>query len=169
VNSGSDKSVDRRKSWKIAGACEPAAWQVSLAEFFANVWVEVSIGVLVLVSVGLTLVEFALAEIAQQPGRRCGLRVDSGERSDHRHFRGRIEPALPGGDLETPVLPHLLARYHRRGSRCSGSFEPGGPSGCCGCSACCARSAWYRGWPAISLRPSPRGARVHRGLRACWY
>ena len=59
MNSGSDKSATLRR--------EPPRWQAILAEFFANVWVELAVGVLVLVSVGLTLVEFALAETARNP------------------------------------------------------------------------------------------------------
>jgi voltage-gated potassium channel len=46
---------------------EPAPWQVSLSAFFAQLWVELSIGGLVLISVGLTLLEFGLAEIARHP------------------------------------------------------------------------------------------------------
>ena len=46
-----------------------------LTDFFANVWVEVSIGALVLVSVGLTLLEFALSETARHPQHLAMLRV----------------------------------------------------------------------------------------------
>jgi hypothetical protein len=53
VNAGPGKSSTANR--------EPAHWQVSLSGFFAKLWVEVSIGVLVLISVGLTLLEFALA------------------------------------------------------------------------------------------------------------
>lgn len=59
VNSSSEKPATKRRS--------PTPWQARLADFFRNVWVEVSVGALVLVSVGLTLVEFALFETARQP------------------------------------------------------------------------------------------------------
>ena len=35
-------------------------WQLNLRRFFKNIWIEVAVGVLVLISVGLTLMEFAL-------------------------------------------------------------------------------------------------------------
>jgi voltage-gated potassium channel len=67
VNYGSDKPLAKRR--------EPARWQVSLSNFFAKLWVELSIGALVLVSVGLTLLEFALAEISQNPREDAALRT----------------------------------------------------------------------------------------------
>ncbi|MBC8868851.1 MAG: ion transporter [Planctomycetes bacterium] len=45
----------------------PRHWQVKLSRFFASVWVELSVGALVLVSVVLTLLEFAIAETASGP------------------------------------------------------------------------------------------------------
>ena len=67
MNTGPSKSSTAHR--------EPASWQVSLSGFFAKLWVELSIGGLVLISVGLTLLEFGLAEIAQHPQNDAVLRV----------------------------------------------------------------------------------------------
>ncbi len=49
---------------KRNGSDHQRRWQATLANFFASVWVELSVGALVLVSVALTLFEFTIAEAA---------------------------------------------------------------------------------------------------------
>ena len=59
MNAGRGESSGARR--------QPRRWQAQLSAFFASVWVELTVGSLVLVSVGLTLLEFALAETAYRP------------------------------------------------------------------------------------------------------
>ncbi len=53
---------------------QPARWQARLSSFFASVWVELTVGALVLASVGLTLLEFAFAETSHSPADAITLR-----------------------------------------------------------------------------------------------
>ncbi len=63
-------------------------WQVQLRRFFAQAWVEIAVGILVIVSVALTLVEFALeSKIWIGPGQWTTWETDYGT-FDRRHLNG---------------------------------------------------------------------------------